>query len=312
MVIAFKSGASAFTLNGMTNLSGTIDGGSNITIQNSALTNASCTVGCLDIEGSMSNLVLNHDTFSYAVTSTSSGPNSKVFLDTSGSSPGAAVTLENSYFANGDLDGIHFGGGSGDLIKNNFFTNLCDRNVNHTDNIQFQGGSQIAITGNYIYSPGPTSSTDCVAGGIDSYDAGTNGVLIENNVIDTTRDWGIELYSDQNSIVEHNTVAYHPDSYSAFNSGDGQIDIDRKSQDPAGTGTHVYNNVARVDFTNGSTRGTADHNTDPSTVTYTSPCTSGCAQTSKTIHDNYLLASGSPGTNAASDSTNTGITAAGW
>ena len=155
----------------------------------------------------MSNLVLNHDTFSYAVTSTSSGPNSKVFLDTSGSSPGAAVTLENSYFANGDLDGIHFGGGSGDLIKNNFFTNLCDRNVNHTDNIQFQGGSQIAITGNYIYSPGPTSSTDCVAGGIDSYDAGTNGVLIENNVIDTTRDWGIELYSDQNSIVEHNTVA---------------------------------------------------------------------------------------------------------
>ena len=99
----------------------------------------------------------------------------------------------------------------------------------------------------------------------------------------------------------------------AFNSGDGQIDIDRKSQDPAGTGTHVYNNVARVDFTNGST-GTADHNTDPPTITYTSPCTSGCAQgTSKTIHDNYLLASGSPGTNAASgDSTNTGITAAGW
>ena len=88
MVIAFKSGASAFTLNGMTNLSGTIDGGSNITIQNSAFTNASCTVGCLDIEGSMSNLVINHDTFSYAVTSTSSGPNSKVFLDTSGSSPG--------------------------------------------------------------------------------------------------------------------------------------------------------------------------------------------------------------------------------
>ena len=32
-------GASAFTLNGMTNLSGTIDGGSNITIQNSAFTN---------------------------------------------------------------------------------------------------------------------------------------------------------------------------------------------------------------------------------------------------------------------------------
>jgi hypothetical protein len=311
MVIAFGSGDGGFTLDHIANLSGTIFGGSNITIQNSTFSSASCTIGCLDIEGSMSNVVINHDTFSYPYQSTSSGPNSKVFLDTSGSSPGAAVTLENSYFANGDLDGIHFGGGSGDLVKDNFFANFCDRNVNHTDNMQFEGGTQIAIQGNYIYTPGPTSSSGCVAGGIVSYDGGTNGVLIENNVVDTTRDWGIELYSDQSSIVEHNTVVYHPQSYSAFNSGDGQIDIDRKSQDPAGTGTHVYDNVATVDFTNGST-GTADHNTNPSTVSYASPCSSGCTYGSTRVHDNYLLAAGSPGVGAADNGTNTGIYAAGW
>jgi hypothetical protein len=311
MVIAFGSGDGGFTLDHIANLSGTIFGGSNITIQNSTFSSASCTIGCLDIEGSMSNVVINHDTFSYPYQSTSSGPNSKVFLDTSGSSPGAAVTLENSYFANGDLDGIHFGGGSGDLVKDNFFANFCDRNVNHTDNMQFEGGTQIAITGNYIYTPGPTSSTGCVAGGIDSYDGGTNGLLIKDNVIDTTRDWGIELYSDQNSTVVHNTVVYHSKSYSAFNSGDGQIDIDRKSQDPAGSGTYVYDNVGTVDFTNGST-GTADHNTDPSTVSYASACSSGCTYGNGTVHDGYLLANGSPGVGAADDGSNDGIFAAGW
>ena len=42
--IAFKSGVGGFTLDGIANLSGTIFGGSNITIQNSTFTNASCTV----------------------------------------------------------------------------------------------------------------------------------------------------------------------------------------------------------------------------------------------------------------------------
>jgi len=111
--------------------------------------------------------------------------------------------------------------------------------------------------------------------------------------------------------IVHNTVVYHPKSYSAFNNGDGQIDIDRRGQEPAGSGTHVYDNIATVDFTNGST-GTADHNTDPSTVSYASPCSSGCTYSSGTVHDNYLLANGSPGVGAANDGSNDGIFAAGW
>jgi hypothetical protein len=271
MAISFGSGASGFTLSGMGDLSGQItSGASNITLQDNTMSDVACWAGCLDIEGSVSNIIVDHNDFTYPVQSGSSGPNSKIFLDTSGSSPGSAVTIENNDIENGDLDGIHFGGGSGDLITGNTFRNLCDLNVNHTDNIQFEGGTQITIQGNYIYTPGPNSSSNCVAGGIASYDGNTNGLLIEDNVVDVTRDWGIELYSDQSSIVVHNTVVWHSKAYSAFNSGDGQIDIDRKSQDPAGSGTHVYDNIGNVDFTNGS-KGTADHNVSGQNAAYVGP-----------------------------------------
>ena len=49
-----------------------------------------------------------------------------------------SVTIKNSQIKNGDLDGIHFGDGSGYIILNNVLDNLCDRGTNHTDNIQFE------------------------------------------------------------------------------------------------------------------------------------------------------------------------------
>lgn len=116
--------------------------------------------------------------------------------------------------------------------------------------------------------------------------------MIEDNVVDVPRDWGIELYSDMNSIVRHNTVVHHPKSYSEFNTGTGQIDIDRKSQDPAGTGTHVYYNLASVDFANGST-GTQDHNVSSEQAKYVGPLTSWAG---------FRLSTDSPvGVKAASD-----------
>ena len=45
-------------------------------------------------------------------------------------------------------------------MTDNYFANLCDRNVNHTDNMQFEAGTQIAVTGNYIYTPEPTDAGD--------------------------------------------------------------------------------------------------------------------------------------------------------
>jgi hypothetical protein len=298
IAISFGSSASGFTLEDMGNLSGQItSGASNITLQDNTMSNAACRTGCLDIEGAVSNIVVNHNDFTYPVQSGSSGPNSKIFLDTSGSSPGSAVILENNDIENGDLDGVHFGGGSGDLVSGNTFKNLCDRNVNHTDNVQFEGGTQITVAGNYIYTPGPTSSTNCVAGGIVSYDSDTNGLLIEDNVVDTTRDWGIELYADRNSVVVHNTLVWHSKAYSAFNSGDGQIDVDRRSPESAGSGTHVYNNIANVDFNNGST-GTADHDVSGQNAVYVGPLNA---------YAGFQLSSSSPvGLAAASDGLNDG------
>ena len=114
--------------------------------------------------------------------------------------------------------------------------------------------TNVRIAGNYVYAP-------CATQGITSYDAGTSGVIIEDNVVDIRRPWGIELYADRNSIVRHNTVRFHLDADCHF-SGllCGQIDINRKSEDPAGTGTQVYDNIATsVSFSAGST-GTAHHN----------------------------------------------------
>ena len=282
MQFTFGSGDGGFTLDGIGGMGGMISGSaSNITIQNSTFTSE------LDIEGPTTNIVINHDDFSYSVQSTPSGPNAKIYLETTGGSPGAAATIENNEIQNGDLDGIHIGSGSGDLILDNEIANLCDRGVNHTDNIQFEEGTQIRVAGNYVHE-----AQNCPTQGITSYDGDTSGLIIEDNVVDVPRDWGIELYSDQNSIVRHNTVVYHPTSYSEFQSGDGQIDIDRKSQDPAGSGTHVYDNIATVDFANGST-GTQDHNVSGQRAIYVGPLTT---------YAGFKLASNSPvGLKAASD-----------
>src|SRR5919204_189503 len=193
MKVNFASGDANFTLDGMTGMGGTISAGaSGITIRNSTFTST------IDVEGAIQHVVLDGDHFDWPAVSTTGGPNAKIFVSVSGASPGAALTVENSTILNGDLDGVHIGGGSGLLVQGNEFENLCDRNVNHTDNIQFEGGSQIRIAGNYVYE-----AQNCPTQGITSYDGGTNGVIIEDNVVDIPRDWGIELYADQNSIVRH-------------------------------------------------------------------------------------------------------------
>ena len=179
---------------------------------------------------------------------------------------------------------------------NNVFDNLCDVGTNHTDNIQFDRTvtTQTRIAGNYVHM-----APSCDGQGITSFDHGTNGVIIENNVVDIHRPWGIELYSDVDSIVRHNTVVWKPDSGCDFTGMTcGQIDIDRKSADPAGTGTQVYDNVANVTFSAGST-GTAHHNVSGQNAVYVGP---------QTFHDGFVLATNSPvGKNAASDGTDAGV-----
>jgi hypothetical protein len=286
MQVNFGSGDSGFTLDGMTGMGGVIDGASNVTIRNSTFTDS------IDFEGDNSNVVLDGNTHTWNAVY-NGGINAKIFLCGSSrnhtlASP--AVTIKNSQIKNGDLDGIHIGcSGSGYLILNNVFENLCDVGTNHTDNLQIGANSppiiETRIAGNYVHEQ------SCESQGITSYDHGTQGFIIENNVVDIVRADGIELYADVGSVVRHNTVVRDA-------GGGGGIDIDRKSADPAGTGTHVYDNLATVGFNNGST-GTADHNVPSQTAVYVGPTT---------FHDGFLLASSSPvGKNAASDGTDAGV-----
>ncbi|MEJ0073159.1 MAG: Ig-like domain-containing protein [Candidatus Saccharibacteria bacterium] len=253
---------------------------------------------------------------------TCGGVNAKIFTDVSGASVGSALIIRNNTISNGDLDGVHIGGGSGLLVENNTFYNLTDSaahckngaqvtdgscdgdpapsgcgDSNHTDNIQFQGASLTTIRGNYIKS-GPTGATQ----GITSFDSGTNGVIIENNVVDIRRPWGIELYADQNSIVRHNTVVWHADADCDFNNYQcGLIDINYKTANGPGSGTRVYDNITTGVNFSPSTAGTASHNVSGQTAVY-----QGGANL--TSHDSYLLAANSPvGRSTASDGMNNGI-----
>lgn len=289
MTIAFAGSAANFTLDGVSGLTGSINGPAhNITIKNSSFSSS------LDVAGTtgtgLSAIVLDNDTFNF----TGGFGNGKIMYSETttpaqGASPGAVLTVKNSDFENGQLDGIHFGGGSGVLVLNNTFKNLCDVGQNHTDNIQFESGSQTRIAGNYVFETCPTQ-------GITSYDGGTNGVIIEDNVVDIPRDWGIELYLDHNSIVRHNTVVWHPKAYSEFNNGTGFIDISHKSGQACGSGTVVQNNIGTP---SGLCPPANDHNVSGQNAAFVGP---------SNTYAGWKLASNSPvGLNAASDGLDAGV-----
>ena len=196
------------------------------------------------------------------------GPNAKICWrtpDRHARSP--SVTIRNSQIKNGDLDGIHVGGGSGYQIINNTFDNLCDRGVNHTDNMQFDTasprrcGSQATT-----FTHGRTCGTQ----GITSYDHGTNGVIIENNV-STSAPVGHRTVLRRELIVRHNTVCATR-ARMRFNMPCGRIDVTHKCGDPAATGTQVYDNVADVGVQRGSPAATTT--TCPAAAVYVGPLTS--------------------------------------
>lgn len=298
MYINFGSSASGFTLDRMSNMGGVIKDSTNVRIQNSVFTSPINVNGGTSTRG----IVISHNNFLWTPP-TSEAANAKIILNetatpTTGTVANPAVTVEYNDIQNGDLDGVHIGGGAGMIVRNNRFKNLCDVGVNHTDNIQFEGATATLISGNYMYA-----SQSCGTQGLTSFDSDTVGVIFENNVVDIPRDWGIEIYADKNSIVRHNTVVWHAAPYSVFDHATGTLLFRNKDADPPGTGTQVYDNVGWANFVSPTT-GTEHHNTDPSKVTFVGGA-------NPTTHDGYLLANGSVGKGAASDGTDTGIYAIG-
>ena len=276
MRYSFTTGDSGFTLDGMTGMGGSITNGArDITIRNSTFTTHATFDGLAN-----SNILFDRNTHNN-INSPSGAPNARLGLYWGSSTP-SGLTIQNSAMSGGDSDGVHTGVAVN--VLDNTFTNLCDQGGNHTDNVQFEGAVGGRIAGNYV-------TATCTTQGIASYDGGTNGVIIEDNVIDIRRSWGIEFYADRNSIIRHNTVRYYgPGCYGS--AACGYIDINRKSADPAGSGTQVYDNVALVSVQNGSTVSRNDHNQNGASIKYAGPTTSWAG---------YRLASDSAGRGAGSD-----------
>jgi hypothetical protein len=287
MRYSFGSGDSGFTLDGMSGMGGSIGAGAHdLTIKNSTFTTYATFDGLAN-----SNILFDHNTHN-DINSPSGSPNARLGFYWGSSTP-SGVTIQNSLMRGGDSDGVHTGVAVN--VINNEFADICDSGPNHTDNIQFEGATGGRIAGNYIHT------RNCESQGITSYDSDTHGVVIEDNVVDIHRAWGIEFYSDDSSIIRHNTVRYYaPGCYSG--SACGYIDINRKSSDPAGSGTQVYDNVANVTVENGSSTARNDHNTSGQNVQYVGPTTTWSG---------FALASGSPGKGAASDGLDVGIRTSG-
>lgn len=204
------------------------------------------------------------------------------------------ATIRGATIDGGCADGIQ--SGVPFIVENSRLMNMqvgsCP-NDPHTDALQLYGGpfAGTIIRNNYFYRNVQV---------LTAYD-GVDRVLIENNVFDPgpsgeRRPCQIELYSDDSSIIRHNTVLYRGSGY-------GSICLDRKTADDAGFGTIVENNIANsITVKNGSSLGQRNTNLVRSGASSSdisgAPTYVGGATPTDT--SGFVLAAGSPGKGAAS------------
>jgi hypothetical protein len=204
----------------------------------------------------------------------------------------AGVTVSNSILQGGNLDGVRPDVNGGVVVENNQFIDIKENgegDCQHTDSIQFYGGQNITIRNNYFRGG---------SNGIVAFD-GTSGNIITGNVcVNLGRGACITLYSDKNSVVEHNATVTNMDV----------LEIDHKPADAAGTGTIFRNNVGGLSAANGSTVAVNTKNlfsgASGTNINGTPIFVGG---SSPTTWAGFKLAPGSPGIGAASDGTDVGI-----
>lgn len=231
--------------------------------------------------------------FTHNNVSASTAANARIHFSFSGRSTPLA-TIRRATIDGGCADGIQ--SGVPFIIEDSRLMNMqvgnCP-NDPHTDALQLYGGPfrGTIIRGNYFYRNVQV---------LTAYD-GVDNVLIENNVFDPgpdgeRRPCQIEWYSDDSSIIRHNTILYRGNSY-------GQICIDRKSADNAGFGTIIVDNIANsIQVNNGSTVAQRSRNLVRSGASGNDingiPTFIGGA--TPTTYAGFELAAGSPGKGAAS------------
>ncbi|WP_244237114.1 right-handed parallel beta-helix repeat-containing protein [Corallococcus llansteffanensis] len=284
------NGANNVRIEGLTLTSAVLLGSTrNVTITGSRFTGAAMIDGV-----AQSNILFDGNTHLNINAPTGAVP-ARIHLPYS-SSTHSGVTIQNSRFEGGDADGIQTGVGVN--ILNNQFKDIQENGPNHTDAIQLLGAPGAVVRGNYFLN---------CASGIVAYD-GVERAVIEDNVLDLRgRPWAIELYSDDGSIVRHNTLQH---GACDWNLPCGIIDITRKTADDVGRGTVIVDNVAtEISVNNGSTVAERHHNllrqyAQSGELTGVPVFMGGAAPTD---WSGFRLAPGSPGKSAASDGTDIGI-----
>ncbi|WP_233582710.1 right-handed parallel beta-helix repeat-containing protein [Corallococcus sp. CA053C] len=284
------NGANNVRLEGLTLTSAALLGSTrNVTITGSRFT------GAATIDGvSQSNILFDGNTHLNINAPTGAAP-ARIHLPYSSPTP-SGVTIQNSRFEGGDADGIQTGVAVN--ILNNQFKDIQENGPNHTDAVQLLGAPGAVVRGNYFLN---------CASGIVAYD-GVERAVIEDNVLDLRgRPWAIELYSDDGSIIRHNTLQH---GVCDWNLPCGIIDITRKTADDVGRGTVIVDNVAtEISVSNGSTVAERHHNllrqdAQSGELTGVPVFMGGAAPTDRS---GFRLAPGSPGKGAASDGTDLGV-----
>jgi hypothetical protein len=220
----------------------------------------------------------------------------RVFL-TGGSQP-SGVTIRDSRFYGGLSDGIQNGSYGTQIIGNEFYAiEPGSPEGVHADAIQLYGSSHTVIRGNYMHDM-PEVPFIMAADGADHE-------LIEDNVVEGSSHGYpyITLFSDDGSIVRHNTFA---DGACAFNIRCGVLRLGAKESDDPGRGTIVEDNILGEISTEGSTTLAershnllaADSPSGPGESRGRPTYIGGARPTS---YANYRLASGSLGKGKASD-----------
>jgi hypothetical protein len=230
----------------------------------------------------------------------------RVFLPGNTSEP-SGITIRNSEFKGGLSDGIS-NGSNGTRIIDNVFHDLTQGSPDgvHTDAIQLYGSKNTLIKGNYMYRVPQAIMAS----------SGADHEIIEDNVIDPGEyPFPLVLYSDDSSIIRHNTL---PDGACAFHARCGIMTLGSMPSCPhpsecdPGHGTIIKDNVmGEISFGEGTATVAENSNNllrtpskGPANLTGLPVYVGG---THPTSFAGFALAPGSRGTGNASDGLDRGI-----
>jgi hypothetical protein len=290
MAVDFGSGDTGFTLDGMGGMSGEMRGTgvSNITIKNSSFS------GPLVIDSvENSGIVLDGNTHNNQSRNANCTDTPARLHLSYGSSVQSGVSVRNSSFIGGDRDGIQTGAPM-TIGPNNVFSGIRedtgDSDCQHADPLQGIGAPGLVIDGNIV--------SDSADGFVNFPGDSEDWVVTDNACFDLDRNACIVLYSDDGSIVEHNTAG----------PGMSSLEINLSGGQNATVGTVFRNNVGPLDAGNGATVAT---NTNNLFVGASSPNINGSpifvGGSNPTTWAGFKLAGGSPGKNAATSGIDVGI-----